>query len=481
MVDRKIIQGLLGLAALTVTLYATWSWWPSEDDSSTAPSASEKSNEAMRLRLTAAKATAAGIRTEAVTRRTLTLITTVPGRFAYDHRHHVAVRVPADAVVDKLLVKPGEQVESGHILAIVRSPAIGTARSELLRRQADLQLLASKHQQMARVHDGVANLIRALQAGDPPDSLQRQLTEATLGEYRGRLLTNYSKLRLVTQLSEAASNSGGAISGRVVQERLAEQQQARAELDGAVEQASFQTDQAMQSAASEVDAARRSLSVAQQELAMLLGTHGEAGEAPTISANDAALTRLEIRSPICGTIERIGYSATERVSAGDELFIVADTSHLWVEADIRGHNWVAVDVATGQAVTVSTPADTEARFDAQVYYVGREVDPNTGAIPLVAEIANEHGKFRPGLFARVEVPIASLDGVIAVPPSAVVDLQGQTNVFVAVNEGFEPAQVQTGESNSQWIEIRQGLREGQEVVVEGAFMLKSELLLEGEE
>jgi RND family efflux transporter MFP subunit len=214
---------------------------------------------------------------------------------------------------------------------------------------------------------------------------------------------------------------------------------------------------------------------------MLIGVVAEQSEAIKISPNESALTRLEIRSPIEGTVERINFSATEWVVGSDELFVVADTSRLWVEADIRGHDWDAIRVGPEQTVSVTTPADPAAVMTATVYFVGRQVDPATGAIPLVAEVANESGKLRPGLFARVEIPIESIDNILVLPRSAIVDLQGETSVFVAQVDEYRPRPVQTGSSTSELIEIRSGLEEGEQVVVEGAFILKSELLLEAEE
>ncbi len=260
--QSKILQGVIGLAAIAITGWLLLQWWPS-DDSSLSSLDSESGEQSTHIHLTAGKASVAGIRTEPVKRQTLEITRTVPARFAYDNRHHVAVRTPADGVLDILLVKPGDVVGAGQSLAILRSPAIGKARSEVLRRQADLDLLEARRSQMANIQKGVSDLIASLQAGNPPDVIQRQLSDATLGEYRGQLLANYSKLQLASQLSEAASGSGGAISGRIVQERVSEQQQARAELEGAVEQAIFETDQALRSAASDVDTARRNLSIAQ--------------------------------------------------------------------------------------------------------------------------------------------------------------------------------------------------------------------------
>ncbi len=412
--QSKILHGLIGLAAVLLTGWLLLHWWPS-DEPTLSSSEAESAEASSHIHLTAAKASVAGIRTERVTRSRLDLTRTVPARFAYDDRQHVAVRSPADGVIDVVLVKPGDEVQPGQTLAILRSPAIGKARSEVLRRQAELDLLEARRTQAANIRNGVADLVSSLRAGNSPEVIQQQLVGATLGTYRGQLLANYSKLQLAGQLADAATRGGDAISGRIVQERLSEQQQARAELEGAVEQAIFETEQALRTAASDVDTAARNRSIAQQELAMLLGVQAEQANALTISPNDTALTRLEIQSPIQGTVERKNYSVTERVASADELFIVADTSRLWVEADIRGHDWDAVDVGPGQQLTVTTPADPDAVMQASVYFVGREVDPMTGAIPLVAEISNESGLLRPGLFARVEIPVDSIDDAIVIP------------------------------------------------------------------
>ncbi|MEO8272212.1 MAG: efflux RND transporter periplasmic adaptor subunit, partial [Aureliella sp.] len=118
---------------------------------------------------------------------------------------------------------------------------------------------------------------------------------------------------------------------------------------------------------------------------------------------------------------------------------------------------------------------------ATVYYIGREANPASGAIPLIAQISNLDGRYRPGLFARVDAPSTVIENVIAIPESAIVDLDGRDAVFIECYEGFQAVTVEVGHLSEGRIEIRNGLEVGQSVVTEGAFALKSELLLEGEE
>jgi RND family efflux transporter MFP subunit len=476
----RLLQAVIAAAVLGLTGWLLLKLWPT-DDRTVASLETQTGKAATLVQLTAAKESVAGIRTAPVSRSDLVLTKTFPARFAYDDRQHVAVRTPADAVMDQLLVKPGDEVTAETPLAILRSSTVGEARSEVLRRQADLELLEARRLQMAEIQSAVNRLVASIRSEQDLDVIEREFAGATLGKYRMELLANYSKLQLARQLAESASGSQGGISGRIVQERISQQQQSRAELEGAIEMATFETKQAVRAAEADVDAAKRSLSIARQELALTLGVDADHAEALKVSPNESQLTRLEIKSPIKGTVEQIHFSATERLRAGDELFIVADTSRLWVEADIRGQDWTAVGVAPGLEVEVTTPANPDFEVGAKVYYVGREVDPSTGAIPLVAELPNESGMLRPGLFARVEIPVGTVQDAIVIPRTAIIDLLGETSVFVVKDGGYEPVAVETGKSTVDEMEILAGLAEGQQVVVEGVFMLKSELLLEGEE
>ena len=185
---------------------------------------------------------------------------------------------------------------------------------------------------------------------------------------------------------------------------------------------------------------------------------------------------------MAGTIERRGFSISERVQPSDELFILADTSTLWVVADVREQDWLAVGLQPGQTMTVHVPAMPDRQFTASVHFVGREVSEMSNAVSIVAEIDNHEGSLRPGLFVQATLSIGDAAPVLAVPSPAVVTHDQQTFVFVRENEhSFRRVFVETGREANDWIEIRSGLKDGDLVVFQGTFILKSELLLEAEE
>jgi cobalt-zinc-cadmium efflux system membrane fusion protein len=194
------------------------------------------------------------------------------------------------------------------------------------------------------------------------------------------------------------------------------------------------------------------------------------------------LSRVDLRAPFGGTIERRAFSVSERVQTGDTLFVLADTRLLWVKAEIRESDWPAVSLCAGQPLRVSIPAVNQAELEGTVEYVGREVSSETNAIPIVARIGNAAGHLRPGLFARARIPMGAKNDVLTVPVQAVLQHEDRSFVFVAESDTtFRRADVATGVQSEGHVEIVRGLRDGERVVSEGAFFLKSELLLEGME
>src|SRR4029450_5723834 len=102
-------------------------------------------------------------------------------------------------------------------------------------------------------------------------------------------------------------------------------------------------------------------------------------------------------------------------------------------------------------------------------------------------LENREGKLRPGLFVTVAVPLRGASEVeaTAVPAGALQKISGIPAVFVDLGEGkYELRPVEIGRDAHGFVEVRHGLAEGERVVSEGAFVLKSELLkgtIEGED
>ena len=86
------------------------------------------------------------------------------------------------------------------------------------------------------------------------------------------------------------------------------------------------------------------------------------------------------------------------------------------------------------------------------------------------------------MYAQVRIPGKQQADVIAVPARSVLDDAAQEFVFVKESErSFRRIDIQSGLKTEDWVEVQKGLKGGEQVVEDGAFTLKSELLLEREE
>ena len=185
-----------------------------------------------------------------------------------------------------------------------------------------------------------------------------------------------------------------------------------------------------------------------------------------------------IRSPLGGfVIEKHG-TPGEVVSDGASLFTVSDLSRVWIVGRIYEQDVASARV--GAPVVVSLQAYPGKTWTGEVSYVSHTLDPHTRTLDVRVELDNADGTLRPGLFGRMSLgPDAdSAEQVVVIPQSAVQRIDGQTMVFVGTDElgVFRPAFVTLGTRARGKVEVRDGVAKGDQVVVSGAFTLKSELL-----
>lgn len=417
---------------------------------------------------------------------------TVPGLIAYKHTCRVDLKAPVASVVEKVLVKPGDELKKGDKLAILTSPDVGLARAEVERDASELRIANKALEWADEITRNLHELLIFLKNKPKAPTVELEFDEKTLGDHRQVVLPAYAKYVLADSLWESgkAAIKTGAISEVTYQQRESNRDIARQEYLAAGEQSRFNARQALEKARQNRNFARRQLDVAQRKLSTLLGAFAEPANSPDAAAEDGAeLTRFYLVAPFRGTVEDRQTSDSQRVDAGAMLFTFADTETLEVEADVREGDWQAVaayfDKGEGQAVKVRVPfGGSEREFEAHVIYVGRAVESGTRAVPFHAEFDNSKHEFRPGMLAWITIPAGKAKEELVVPPGALRTHDKQDFVFVEDQDKprkFQRVDVKVGIATPEWVTITKGLTAGQRVVVEGSFLLKSELLLEPDE
>jgi len=188
---------------------------------------------------------------------------------------------------------------------------------------------------------------------------------------------------------------------------------------------------------------------------------------------DAQLSYATIRSPITGIVTDQFQYEGEFASAGGKLVTIADTSSVIVKAPFA--DTVAAQLKTGDAVTI-LPTDTSAEeMKGQVSLLSRSSDPTNRTVEVWVTLANEAGRLRANGAVQVTVFANSKDDAIVVPASAV-NLEasnaseGTVMVVDAQNVAHE-TKVTVGIRTADRIEIVEGLKGGEVVVIEGNFAL----------
>jgi cobalt-zinc-cadmium efflux system membrane fusion protein len=151
------------------------------------------------------------------------------------------------------------------------------------------------------------------------------------------------------------------------------------------------------------------------------------------------------------------------------LFILADLSEVWLVANVFEKDIEQVKEGDEAQVTLdSLPGHP---FPAKIVWIGDSVNATTRTLPVRANVKNPQRILKPGMFARIAVS-AGETPVMLIPHSAIVQMGDKTVVFVDEGGGkFTERYVTTGIDDPKGIEIKSGLKLGENVVSSGATAL----------
>ncbi|MGD9631905.1 MULTISPECIES: efflux RND transporter periplasmic adaptor subunit [unclassified Afipia] len=162
-----------------------------------------------------------------------------------------------------------------------------------------------------------------------------------------------------------------------------------------------------------------------------------------------------------------------RAQPGDVLFRVADTSMLWALVDIAERDLGTVVV--GQPVAVRARSFPGRQFTGKIGVIYPQVNRETRTARVRIELSNPDGALLPDMYVDAEINTGQPDPVLAVPESAVLDTGTRQAVFVDKGQGrFEPRDVKLGHRGDGYVEVREGVTEGEAVVVAATFLIDAE-------
>jgi Cu(I)/Ag(I) efflux system membrane fusion protein len=193
-----------------------------------------------------------------------------------------------------------------------------------------------------------------------------------------------------------------------------------------------------------------------------------------VRATGANPRTLDWPSPATGDVIEKKVINGQRVKAGDELYRITDHSHVWVIADVAESDLPAIKIGTRATVTVRAYADRPVEGEVTLIYPELRAETRTARVRI--ELPNPDGRLKVDMYADVMLqPGAGEAAVTAVPDSAVIDSGTRQVVLVAKGEGrFEPRPVKLGRRGDGYVEILDGIGQGEEVVTSATFLIDAE-------
>lgn len=230
--------------------------------------------------------------------------------------------------------------------------------------------------------------------------------------------------------------------------------------------------QAMQDAAPEAQGGMQEL--AQASLMRLQSWDIGAEDLRKLRDTGEVKRTIAYRSPVTGIVMEKLAQKGMRFMPGEMMYKIADLSTLWIIADVAEQESALLRV--GQAARVRLDAYPGREFSSRVSYVYPTLNAQTRTTAVRLQMANPAGLLRPGMYAQLELAgLGSKGRVLSVPDTAVIYSGRREIVLVELAEGrYEAREVKLGARSDDYVEVSEGIGEGERVVVSANFLIDAE-------
>jgi cobalt-zinc-cadmium efflux system membrane fusion protein len=197
-------------------------------------------------------------------------------------------------------------------------------------------------------------------------------------------------------------------------------------------------------------------------------------QANRVIAQRRASDTLVIAAPGPGVVVERTVTLGQTAGPDTKAFTITDPTHVWATADIYERDLSMV--TKGQRAEVSVAGSPGVTVTGNVTQVPSVVDPDKHTAALHIALSSP-GALRPGMFATIRVVAGKQQQGLAIPQSAVLTDNGSSTVWLKNgDEQFESQSIKTGTVAGDWVQVTEGISEGDQVVSRGAFQLKAEAI-----
>lgn len=368
--------------------------------------------------------------------------------------------------VGEILVKPGDQVQAGEVLATISSISLPQnvilAQADLVAAQRNLDFLKTSETQKMQAELNLVNAQKALDSAKANwDGLRAKNQGGTAGDIenaRAQVVLAQNNLKSAETyfgyfqyLGKDDPNYAKAYTA------LYNSQQA---LKTAQNNLNFfllvPSGRDIASAQAKFDLATAQLADAQREWDRLQNGP-DAGDLASAKARvdsaQASLNLAQISTPFAGTITLVNGMVGDQVSPGTRAFRVDDLSHMQVDVQVSEVDINSVQV--GQAVTLTFDAISGKVYEGKVIEVAQAGDSIQGAVnfTVTVELTSPDAKVKPGMTAAVTITVKQINNVLLVPNRAVRLVDNQRVVYVLRNGQAQEVPISLGASSDTQSEV----------------------------
>ena len=184
---------------------------------------------------------------------------------------------------------------------------------------------------------------------------------------------------------------------------------------------------------------------------------------------------LELKAPIAGIVTERQATVGELAGKETQIYTISDPADLWVVAEVKERDIAAVHL--GEKAVFSVLAYPDETFRGTVVRIGNRVESASRTLDVRIAVRNEDGRLKPGMFADVEIATTAVKDALIIPDKALQSDEEGWMVFVGLDRTeFEKRPVKIGQEQHGRVQVLDGLKEGEKVVTDGSFILKSEML-----
>jgi cobalt-zinc-cadmium efflux system membrane fusion protein len=197
-------------------------------------------------------------------------------------------------------------------------------------------------------------------------------------------------------------------------------------------------------------------------------------EPPADDGDGATASAFALRSPVAGSVIERTAVVGQMLDPAAPAFRIGDLSTLWLT--VHAFERDAVRIRQRVEARLHFPALPGQDFEGTVTVVGDQVLRDSRTVPIRIDVRNRNHLLRPGMSATATLPVGAAGApILTVPVASVQRVRNEWCVFLPRDAGhFEIRRIGRGRDLAGEVEVLSGLRAGEAIVVDGAFLLKAQ-------